>query len=106
MFSLCSWNKKCESEDVTHLRLFSCSFVAYLILTKLFQFFRGFSELSLERFMTNRQTGTYTVLERMWCFRMARHQLPGSETCPYKVADQRPAAMMATLASCLKYFSS
>lgn len=66
---LCSWKKRYESEDVTYLRLFSCPFVTYLILTKLFQFFRSFSELPLGCFMTSRQTGTYTVLERLWSFR-------------------------------------
>jgi hypothetical protein len=37
---------------------------------------------------------------------MARHQLPGSVACPCKVVDPRPAALMATSAYCLKYFSS
>lgn len=46
--------------------LFCYLFNTYQIF---FNFSHAVAELSLGRFMTNRQTGIYTVFQRLWCFR-------------------------------------
>jgi len=57
VLSLCSWKKMYESEDVTYRRLFRCSFVDYLVLRKLFQFFRRFCRIVIRTFHDEQTNG-------------------------------------------------